>query len=98
MFTDGLHTALVGRFINALAGQLQLCVVFAGIVLASAVPNYDPPVVFEPRCCVSCVSGTADTCSLCVCCSGYDYINRAETTSAEFFAENGYDTAHFGKW
>ncbi|KAF6259251.1 alkaline-phosphatase-like protein [Scenedesmus sp. NREL 46B-D3] len=29
---------------------------------------------------------------------GYDYINRAETTSAEFFADNGYDTAHFGKW
>ncbi|WIA28866.1 hypothetical protein OEZ86_011391 [Tetradesmus obliquus] len=29
---------------------------------------------------------------------GYDYINRGETTSAEFFADNGYDTAHFGKW
>lgn len=35
---------------------------------------------------------------LCLSAAGYDYINRDEVTSADFFVKNGYDTAHFGKW
>lgn len=30
--------------------------------------------------------------------AGYDYLNRKETTSAEYFQAAGYDTSHFGKW
>lgn len=30
--------------------------------------------------------------------AGYDYINRAERTSAQIMADGGYKTAHFGKW
>jgi hypothetical protein len=67
------------------------CVWLAGVTVPGRIPLVCEAQILRIR-------NTANTCTLYVCCAGYDYINRAETTAAEFFAENGYDTAHFGKW